>query len=316
MDEPEDAKRINWHVILDAFTNDEISGLLQRLESKASAAARRATIQMPNLEELVKKHLPPQTLSEQVVRAMEGMKGHMHLIEQSHAQTIAAFSASIANVGQANATMGEIKMVATGTVGPPPAPSPLIDVGVFTEEQSLPKVELVTGITATIINRILRDPKELYKLSPDKFEEVVIDRLEAMGYEVTKVGETYQPDGGVDIIIRAKSGFPCCGAVQVKHHQRSALKTPVDVIQRMLGVLSQHSEKFNMGLIVTNTSYTNPGEFVLARLGQHLLLRDGKDVHRWIRGDFNIEDEQREVPQRIQLTPHLTVDLTKKKLKK
>lgn len=191
-----------------------------------------------------------------------------------------------------------------------------VAVVLLDEEQSAKKVELISGITAAVIARILNDPEELHRLSPENFEELIRDRLSAMGYDTALAGKTSTPDGGCDIIFSSRKGLSMIGAVQVKHHRAAATKTGSDAIQRMLGLLNVQKKNFNMGMVVTNTSYTDDAQWMVKDLGVYLRLRDGHDVLRWVKGEFDTEEEHREMPEKIQLTRHLVVEVGSREKRK
>jgi hypothetical protein len=336
MDHPTDALRKKWQYPGADLNAADIVRILAEIEQSAASARIGALITTTNFDEFLKEiKVRPLTLSDQLANAMNALKENMHQIQQSNAQAIAKLSATLANIrlhgvthaeamatisarlvnsGQINATLGEAKLVATGTVGPPPPPRPVIDVGVFTEEQALSRIEVVSGIAADVIAGIGKDPHELCKLSPGKFEDLIMELLAAMGNEVEKAGPTNQPDAFVDIVFWSKVGVPILGAVQVKHHDSIKVKTGIDAIQRMEGVLSKRRQEFNLGMVVTNTSFTEDAKWQAKDSGIYLRLRDGADIDRWVKGDFNNEEERREFPGKIQLTRHLAIDVKKKLL--
>jgi Restriction endonuclease len=77
---------------------------------------------------------------------------------------------------------------------------------------------VATGVSADLLARLLIDPQEILRLTPEQFEELIADRLSAMRYEVTRIGKINRADGGVDIIFNPKpgDGLPFYGAVQSK----------------------------------------------------------------------------------------------------
>lgn len=76
-------------------------------------------------------------------------------------------------------------------------------------------------ITAELLNSLIRDPQEIYRISPETFEQLICERLDKMNLEVKRVGKhSYHKDGGIDIIAWPKySAFPYLMAVQAKHHR-------------------------------------------------------------------------------------------------
>jgi Restriction endonuclease len=186
-----------------------------------------------------------------------------------------------------------------------------ISVGVFGEDSAPARVEVVSRVAGDLVARILRSPEDIYRLTPGQFEELIMDRIAAMGYEVKQVGKTTQPDGGIDFVFWPPPGrgLPFLGAVQAKHHTKPSLKCGVEVVHSMAGVLERHRAVFNLGIIVTNTSFTNEAEWFVNPMQFYLRLRDGADVQRWVEGDFANQKEQREFPTSIQLTSKLILDL-------
>jgi len=187
-----------------------------------------------------------------------------------------------------------------------------MDVGVFAEDDPSPaRVQIISGLTGDIVARILKHPRDIYRITPEQFEELVMDRVSAMRYEVKQVGKTNRPDGGIDIVFSSRRGdsLPVLGAIQVKHHSRPSLKSGVEVVHAMAGVLERHKGQFNLGMVVTNTSFTNEAQWFVEPFRLFLRLRDGADVQRWIAGDFGSPRERREFPTSIAFTSGLILDL-------
>lgn len=136
-----------------------------------------------------------------------------------------------------------------------------------------------------------------------------------MGLGVQLVGDVYRKDGGVDIIAYPDTGcvFPFLLAVQVKHH-RTNRKTAVNDIRDLHGVITARTSSFNMGVIVTNTSFTADAEWFADNNQTLLRLRDLKDLRRWLRNDFINEYEWREIPNQIELAPGVKVTIPKLEL--
>lgn len=190
-------------------------------------------------------------------------------------------------------------------------PSTAVSVAIFANEPTPNRVEIISGVAGDLVKRIVRSREDIYRLTPQQFEDLIIDRLAAMRYHVERVGKTNQPDGGVDIIFQPRpgDGLPFAGAVQVKHHVKPELKSGVEVVHSMAGVLERHQGAFLFGMVVTNTSFTNEAEWFVGPMQLRLRLRDGDDVMRWVEGDFSNPKEWREFPSSIQLTSKLIVDL-------
>jgi hypothetical protein len=99
-------------------------------------------------------------------------------------------------------------------------------------------VQLV-DVSATLCERIAADPRELFELSPPRFEALILDRLSAMDFVVYPVGHTYKKDGGIDIIFTPPKSypFPFLGAAQVKHHRNIDRKVGPAPVRELAGVM-------------------------------------------------------------------------------
>lgn len=157
-----------------------------------------------------------------------------------------------------------------------------------------------------------QDFERIKQLTPEKFEFLIADRLDNMGFGIEMVGKTNQRDGGIDIIAWPNTGctFPFLLAVQVKHH-RTQQNTKVSYVRDLHGVISSKASPFNMGMIVTNTSFTPDAKWFGDNNQSLLRLRDLKDLKRWIKNDFINEHEWREIPDQIEVAPGRVILLPK-----
>jgi CheY-like chemotaxis protein len=178
----------------------------------------------------------------------------------------------------------------------PPAPKPIVDI---------------VGVGRILAKHLAYDPTLVHGLSPEEFEELICDRLSAMGLEAQRVGGTFQKDGGIDIVFWSKRpNFPFLGAAQVKHHRRPKTKEGVGSVRDFAGAIA--GQAFGAGIIVTNTSFTADAEWFARERAKLIRLRDYHDVRRWLLGDFTDDAEWREIPESIQLCPGVTIDLRRR----
>ena len=180
----------------------------------------------------------------------------------------------------------------------------------FAQHVKPTSVRLV-DITSTIAAKILANPAGLFELSPSQFEELVLDRLSAMGLHARPVGGgTYRRDGGIDIIFTPPRtfAFPFIGAVQVKHRRDPSNKVGPEPLRELMGVMAAQ-RFFAAGMIVTNTSFTPDAKDFASRSQSLLRLRDFNDLMRWVADNFLDEAEWRELPTRVQLCEGIWVDL-------
>lgn len=171
---------------------------------------------------------------------------------------------------------------------------------------ALARVELV-GVGRAVADYLSSNPSLIYGLSPSQFEEFICDRLDAMGFEPKRVSDTFHKDGGIDVIFwpRISTGFPVLGAAQVKHHRSPSTKEGVEAVRDLSGVLGGFP--FNIGFLVTNTSFTPDAEWFARERAKLLRLRDFADIKRWLSNNFSDQEEWREFPETIEVCPGVVV---------
>jgi hypothetical protein len=168
------------------------------------------------------------------------------------------------------------------------------------------QVKLV-GIGLSLSEQILKEPSRLYQVSPDEFEEFVCHRLFAMGFEPRRVGAINKKDGGVDILFwpRLHGAFPFLGAAQIKHHRDPNTREGPKAVREFAGTVAGHP--FNVGLLVTNTSFSPDAEWFAREHAKLLRLRSFNDIRRWLLNNFSDEAEWREIPKSIELCPGVVI---------
>ena len=171
-----------------------------------------------------------------------------------------------------------------------------------------PRVHLV-DITPNLLHQLARDPDLLQQLGPERFEELVFDRLRMMGFDLQRVGNgTYQRDGGIDAVAWPRSPcFPFLLAVQAKHTRSLDRKIGPAPVRELLGVLE--ATGFNAGMLVTNTTFTPSARWFAEQTPMLIQLRDNEDLRRWLRDEFLREYEWRGIPRSIEVCPGITVSL-------
>jgi transcriptional regulator with XRE-family HTH domain len=138
----------------------------------------------------------------------------------------------------------------------PPSMGPIYQwcaaLGLVSSEDE-PQVAFL-DVTPQLIVLLGDNPNELRNLSPERFEHVVAERIDRMGYDVQLTGSTTHRDGGIDLIaipkIRSIGSFLM--AVQVKHH-RGNRTTGRPEVDRML---AWKDSNFRVGVMVTNTNFS------------------------------------------------------------
>jgi anthranilate synthase component 2 len=172
------------------------------------------------------------------------------------------------------------------------------------------RIETV-DVTSELLTLLRKDEDNLYKITPEKFELFIADRLDAAGFAVMRVGATYSRDGGIDIIALPRFPSPCpfLLAVQVKHHSRADRKTGSPEVREFAGAIGHY--EIQGGALITNTSFTADAEEWVARNRSKMLrLRDLRDVRRWLRDDFVDPAERRDLPSKIVLGRGIEVQIS------
>ncbi len=102
-------------------------------------------------------------------------------------------------------------------------------------------------------------------------------------------------------------------AVQVKHH-RTERKAAVKEVREFHGVVTSSNSVFNIGVLVTNTSFTADAKWFAEQNKLLMRLHDLTDLCRWMQDDFLHRDEWREIPTEIELAPGVSIKIPKSKL--
>ena len=182
-------------------------------------------------------------------------------------------------------------------------------LGLVAEEDS-PQVSFL-DVTPQLLVVLGDNPEELRNLSPERFEHVVAERIDRMGYDVQLTGRTNRRDGGIDLIavpkIRTIGSFLM--AAQIKHHRGDRTTGRPDVDR----LLAWKDSPFRIGLMVTNTGFSQDARWLADQVNNRafLRLRDFEDLKRWLRGQFDSEFDWRELPDVISLAPGITVEVPK-----
>lgn len=168
-----------------------------------------------------------------------------------------------------------------------------------------PRIQVIE-ITPLVLRWLQTDPARMAELPADKFEELVAERISAMGFKVQKAGKTFQKDGGIDLLAcPTNTPFRYVLAVQVKQ-RRSTGKIPVRAIREFRGAMQSLPVSF--GVVVTNGAFTRAAIEVASQFPL-VLLKDFKDLRRWLANEFISLNELVDLPSHITLAPGLTVPI-------
>jgi transcriptional regulator with XRE-family HTH domain len=180
--------------------------------------------------------------------------------------------------------------------------------------QPAPIIQLLPNITPEMLQFLKEDPQRLHGITPEQFENLACDRLDRMGFAVTKTGATNRKDGGLDII--AAKRLPAFGdlllAAQVKHH-RGDQKVGVGAVRDFL---SFNNSMFRFGLILTNTAFTTDAKWRAAQTDAkfYLRLRDFEAMKLWLMENFAGESDYTELPKEVELAPGVVIQVPRPKI--
>lgn len=168
------------------------------------------------------------------------------------------------------------------------------------------RVELIR-FDPLVLSQLVQDPQALHRLDANQFENLVCDRLNAMGFEPQRTGLTNRKDGGIDIVFwpRRPSPFPFLGAAQIKHHRSPSNSEGPATVREFAGAIA--SLPINMALLVTNTSFSPDAQWFARERAKLVRLREFEDVRRWLAGNFDDDAEWREIPAVLELCPGVVV---------
>lgn len=169
-----------------------------------------------------------------------------------------------------------------------------------------PRIEIV-NFSPVLLKWLQEDPAHIAQLSPEKFEDLIADRLTKVGLIVTKTGNTFTPDGGIDLIAYPKfSSVPYLLAAQIKHSHKNR-PVSASVVRDFRGAISPLP--IDIGMIVTNTSFTPNAAWTAKQLPKMIRLRDLEDLKLWLSDKLNESVILKDFPKVIEIAPGLVIPI-------
>ncbi|MFW2135498.1 restriction endonuclease [Chryseobacterium sp. TY4] len=138
--------------------------------------------------------------------------------------------------------------------------------------------------TYDILEWIREDIKNLDRITPDNFENLIITLLIKKGYSVEKSGRTNQADGGIDVIAYKKNIVNIIIAVQIKYKINTDKKVTTGEVRDFVGAMKL-VDYFNAGMLVTNTFFTEDSKWLEGK-EFNLELKDSHDIQNWLKDNF------------------------------
>ena len=137
---------------------------------------------------------------------------------------------------------------------------------------------VIVSANEAMIKALKEHPKDVFRLSPRKYEELIAELLNDMGYEVTLTKATR--DGGKDILASLKTecgDFLCLVEAKRYRHDRTI---GVSLVRALYGTLCDF--KATSGMLVTTSSFSPDARAFQQNHQYQLSLRDYADVAGWI----------------------------------
>ncbi len=144
---------------------------------------------------------------------------------------------------------------------------------------------IVLDPTIEILEWIRKDFRNLGKINPEKFEDIVAYLLNKNGYNVEKCGKTNEKDGGIDIIAWKRDVVTFIIAVQVKFKYNLDKKVTTGEVRDFVGAF-HICNYFNAGMLVTNTSFSVDSKWIEKLNHIPIELKDGNEIQNWLKGNY------------------------------
>jgi restriction system protein len=137
---------------------------------------------------------------------------------------------------------------------------------------------VVINASEQIAKRLKREPRDIHKLTPRQYEELIAELLRDMGHEIALTKATR--DGGKDILASMKTdiGEILC-LVDTKKY-REDRKIGVGMVRTLYGTLADYQA--TSAMLVTTSSYSPEARTMQEKHKYQLSLKDYTDVAVWI----------------------------------
>ena len=160
----------------------------------------------------------------------------------------------------------------SGLLGPNGEP---ISEGSPTEKRVIVDIQAVSD---DVIRGLRADPRLLYELSPRRFEEIVADLLDRLGYDVTLTPASR--DGGKDIYAAQKGDLGSFLYIVECKKYAPDHRVGVGLLRSLSGVV--YSERATAGILATTSFFTKDAMEYRKQLQFQLSLKDYVGLQGWL----------------------------------
>jgi HJR/Mrr/RecB family endonuclease len=137
---------------------------------------------------------------------------------------------------------------------------------------------IIISANEAMVRALKKRPEDIFTLTPRRYEELIAELLDDMGYKVTLTPATR--DGGKDILasLETPAGEMLC-LVEAKKY-RADRRIGVSMVRTLYGTLADYQA--NSAMLVTTSTYSKDAHAMQKRHQYQLSLRDYTDVAKWI----------------------------------
>lgn len=156
-----------------------------------------------------------------------------------------------------------------------------------------PEERIQDAIDELQFNLIEQILDKLYAVEPHKFERLVCDLLERMGYGKPEYNKSRSSDGGIDGIVRGdKLGFDSI-YIQAKRWNKDSIVGSQE-IKQFSGAMHQFALTSQKGMFVTTTKFSKDArDYAEKNITQKIVLIDGEQLAKLlIDYDLGVSTEQ------------------------
>ncbi|MCX6829060.1 MAG: restriction endonuclease [candidate division Zixibacteria bacterium] len=137
----------------------------------------------------------------------------------------------------------------------------------------------ISSVNDDLLRKLEKDPKIFYQLSSRKFEEVIAEVFNRMGYQIILTPATR--DGGKDIYAAKKDNLGTflyiveCKKFGPDNH------VGVSLVRELYGVVQ--AERATAGILATTSFFSKPAQEFQESIKYHVSLRDYMDIQKWLK---------------------------------
>lgn len=142
----------------------------------------------------------------------------------------------------------------------------------------------ISSVNDDLLKKLEKEPKLFYQLSSRKFEEVIAELLNRMGYEITLTPATR--DGGKDIYAARKDNLGTFLYIVECKKYGPGNHVGVGLIRELYGVVQ--AEKATAGILATTSFFSKPAQEFQESIKYHVSLRDYIDIQKWLKSIINV----------------------------